>query len=100
MPHERPVPNWPRIEAVTRSDGTGEVTINGTSHAVAGDSHRDAIDAILARVTDTASKIGRPVRVTTSGHGGEWKLVVHPDGRVEEDSSQPSVAIAGRALGQ
>lgn len=98
MPQERPIPNWPRIKAVTHADGTGEVTINGTSHLVAADTHHDAIDTILDRITDTASKIGRPVRVTTSGHDGEWKLTVHPDGHVEEDSPQP--ATVGRALGQ
>jgi hypothetical protein len=98
MPQEQPVPNWPRIEAITRADGTGEVTINGTSHPV--DGGRDTIDAILARVTDTAAKLRRPVRVTTSGHDGEWKLIVHPDGHVEEDRPRPELAVAGRVLGQ
>ena len=86
---KNPVPAWPRIEAHTRADGTGEVTINGTSHPVAASRDGDVIDAVLARVTETAAKIHRPVRMTTSGYDGLWRLIVHPDGHVEEDGPQP-----------
>jgi len=56
------VPGWPRIEAVTRSDGTGEVTINGTSHPIATATLDDARAAVIDVVAATAAKVGRPVR--------------------------------------
>jgi len=79
------VPTWPKIDALTRPDGSGEVTINGTSHPIETNSIEDARSAILARVTETAAKMQRAVRVTTAGPDGEWPLIVHPDGTVEED---------------
>ncbi|WP_454293254.1 hypothetical protein [Salana multivorans] len=52
------VPTWPRIEAVTRQDGSGEVTINGTSRPIETTSLDEARAAIIAVVTETAGKMG------------------------------------------
>ena len=84
------VPPWPRIEAVTRPDGTGEFTIDGTSHPIQAATVEEARQTILARIADTAAKIGRPVRVTTSGPDGQRLLIVHPDGAVQADDSRPT----------
>jgi MinD-like ATPase involved in chromosome partitioning or flagellar assembly len=84
------VPTFPKIEARTYANGSGEVTINGTSHPIETTTLEDARAAILARVADTATKMQRPVRVTTSGPDGEWPLIVHPDGSVEPDESLPA----------
>ena len=34
MTDQTMIPTWPKIEALTRPDGSGEITINGTSHAI------------------------------------------------------------------
>ncbi|MGL4340138.1 MAG: AAA family ATPase [Rhodoglobus sp.] len=85
MTHTATVPTWPKIDAHTRDDGSGEITINGTSHPIDTTTLADARTAILARATDTAAKMQRPVRLTTRGPEGEWPLIVHPDGTVEAD---------------
>ena len=93
MTNTETVPAWPKIDARTREDGSGEVTINGTSHPIETTNLDEARSAILARVTDTAAKMQRPVRVTTTGPDGEWPLIVHPDGTVEPDpDTEPTPA--------
>ncbi|MFC8798098.1 hypothetical protein ACFT2C_10245 [Promicromonospora sp. NPDC057138] len=87
------VPVWPRIEAVTRSDGTGELTIDGTSHPIQAPTIEEARQTILTRIADTAAELRRPVRALASGPDGQWPLMVHPDGRVEDDDSRPAWAI-------
>ncbi|MBD3782984.1 MAG: ATPase, partial [Micrococcales bacterium] len=84
------VPTFPKIEARTHANGSGEVTINGTSYPIETTTLEDARAAILARVAETAGKMQRPVRVTTTGPDGEWPLIVHPDGSVEADDSLPA----------
>jgi len=88
MTHD--VPAFPRIEARTFDNGAGEVTINGTSHPIETSTIDDARAAIVAFSAETAQKVSRPVRVTTTGPDGEWPLIVHPDGSVEADESLPA----------
>lgn len=82
------IPTWPRIEARTRPDGTAELTINGTSYPIQTTSPQAARDEIIRRVTDTAAKIRRPVRMATTGPDGSWPIIVHPDGTIEADASR------------
>ncbi|MFI2363870.1 hypothetical protein [Promicromonospora sp. NPDC019610] len=81
------VPRWPRIDAIVREDGSGEVTIDGTFHPIATGSLEEARVEVLRRVTENAVQIGRPVRASATGPEGLWNLIVHPDGTVvpEED---------------
>ena len=81
------VPAWPRIEAITREDGSGEVTITGTSHPIQTTNLEDARAAIISLVAETATKVARPVRVTANGPEGRWRLIVHPDATVEADEA-------------
>jgi len=81
------VPCWPKIDAVVRNDGTGYVTINGTSHPIEAGSLDEARAAVLARATATATKVGRAVRVATTSPDGAFPLIVHPDGAVMPDPS-------------
>lgn len=82
------IPTWPTIQALTRADGTGELTINGTSYPIQAANVQDARNEIIRRVTETASKLGRAVHVATSGPEGQFPIVVHPDGRIEPDTTQ------------
>ncbi len=84
---DHPIPTWPSIRALTRADGTGEVTINGTSHPVDTTDPDRTREQIIALAALTAAKINRPVHMTTSGPDGDWALVVHPDGTVEDNTA-------------
>lgn len=78
---------WPRVEAVARRDGTGEVTVDGTFHPIVTNTLDEAVSAIIGVVTDVAAGLGRPVWMTARGPDGDWSLFVHPDGTVETDES-------------
>lgn len=83
------VPTWPRIEAVAREDGTGEVIVDGNAqHVAAGNLDQVRVEIIRA-VTNVAISFGRPVRVSTSGPDGYWPLIVYPNGAVIADEAQP-----------
>ncbi|MEV0952360.1 hypothetical protein [Promicromonospora sp. NPDC050249] len=86
------VPRWPRIDAIVREDGSGEVTIDGTFHPITAGSLEEARVEVLRRVTENAARVGRPVRASATGPEGLWNLIVHPDGTVvpEEDEPTPS----------
>jgi len=89
------VSNWPHIEAITRPDGSAEVTITGTSHPIETTSLEDARAAITAKVAGTATQLGRPVRMTTTDPDGQWSVIVHPDGTVQEDPAGATVPRQG-----
>ncbi|WP_419707551.1 ATPase [Promicromonospora sp. NFX87] len=86
------VPRWPRIDAIVREDGSGEVTIDGTFHPITAGSLEEARVEVLRKVTENAARVGRPVRASATGPEGLWNLIVHPDGTVvpEEDEPTPS----------
>ena len=84
------VPDFPRIEALTRPDGSGELTIQGTSYPIETTSADDARRVIIGRVAETATKLGRPVKVATRGPDGEWPIIVHPDGAIEANPAARS----------
>lgn len=81
--------NWPKVEAHARPDGSGEVVINGVNYPVETSTLDEARQAIIAKVTETATDLGRPVRVTTHDEDGIWPLIVGPDGTVSEDPDAP-----------
>lgn len=85
-----PTPStWPHVTATLNPDGTAQLTISGTSAPIAGRSVDDARGQVLARITATAAKLNRPVRAEVTDPEGEWTLLVHPDGGVEEDPAVP-----------
>ncbi|MBE1875318.1 AAA family ATPase [Myceligenerans pegani] len=88
------VRSWPQIEAVVRTDGSGEVRIDGNVYPVVTGSLEEARIEVLRRVTENAIQVGRPVRASAEGPEGVWKLVVHPDGTVvpEEEGPTPTGA--------
>ncbi|MGI5186650.1 hypothetical protein ACQEVI_00705 [Promicromonospora sp. CA-289599] len=85
-----PVPEWPRIEAVARPDGTGELTIDGVTYPVQAPTVEEVRLMVLARIADTAAELQRPVRVLAIELDGQWPLIVHPDGRVQADDGLPA----------
>lgn len=81
---------FPKIDAHLSADGTAKVFISGARHDVEADSLDEARAEVLALVAQTAVSVNRPVRMNTFGPDGEWPLIVHPDGTVAEDDSQPA----------
>ncbi|PPK93157.1 MinD-like ATPase involved in chromosome partitioning or flagellar assembly [Kineococcus xinjiangensis] len=76
---------WPCITVVVRADASAEVSINGVVQPVAAADVASARRAVLEFVTlHAADALGRPVHVAAVDPDGEWNLLVHPDGRVEE----------------
>jgi MinD-like ATPase involved in chromosome partitioning or flagellar assembly len=84
------IPAWPRAEATIHPDGTGQVTIGGTSHQVSAATLADARTAVIDLVAQTAAKLGRPLRTTTRDPDGHWPLIIYPDQRVEPDDDPPT----------
>lgn len=76
--------DFPKINAVLRPNGTGEVTINGTSHAIEADDESAVLADALRLITDTAVQLGRPVRVSTTDPDGQGLIIVSPEGIVSE----------------
>src|SRR4029453_11642612 len=79
--------DFPKIDAVLRSNGTGEATINGTSPAIQADDEAAAPSQALRLITDTAAELGRPVRVSTTDPDGQGLIIVSPEGVVSEAAS-------------
>ena len=85
-----PTPStWPPVGATLNPDGTAQLTISGKTTPIAGRSVDDARGQVLARITATAAKLNRPVRAEVTDPDGEWMLIVHPDGTVDEDATTP-----------
>ncbi|MEV7475252.1 chromosome partitioning protein ParA [Pseudarthrobacter oxydans] len=76
--------DFPKINAVLRTNGTGEVTINGTSHAIEAADEAAVLNDALRLITETAAQLGRPVRVSTTDPDGQGLIVVSPEGVVSE----------------
>ncbi|MFP3581330.1 chromosome partitioning protein ParA [Arthrobacter sp. SIMBA_036] len=76
--------DFPKINAVLRANGTGEVTINGTSHPIQAEDEAAVLSQALQLITETAAQLGRPVRVSTTDPDGQGLIVVTPEGIVSE----------------
>ncbi|MET3774088.1 MinD-like ATPase involved in chromosome partitioning or flagellar assembly [Arthrobacter nitrophenolicus] len=76
--------DFPKINAVLRTNGTGEVTINGTSHAIEAADEAAVLGEALRLISETAAQLGRPVRVSTTDPDGQGLIIVSPEGVVSE----------------
>lgn len=77
------VVTWPRISAAVYPDGTGSLTINGTSHPCAASSVDELRTGMVARCVTVASALHRPVRFTVTEADATWSLAVRPEGVVQ-----------------
>jgi ribosomal protein L40E len=77
------VPAFPRIDATIRENKTGELTINGTSHAVVAADLARLRAGVIAQCAATARKVKRPVRVTVVDVAGTYSIAIHPDAFVQ-----------------
>ncbi|TFD28246.1 MinD/ParA family ATP-binding protein [Cryobacterium cryoconiti] len=77
----------PRIRAMIRSDGTGDLLIDGVSQHITAADEAGVREEIINRVTDAARSIRRAVRLTAEDEQGQSPLIVHPNGDVEDDGA-------------
>lgn len=75
---------WPKVEAIIKEDGTGEVRIGGSIHPIQTGDLAAARAAAVQIVAGAAAKLGRNLRAAMSDPEGEWPLIIHADGTVEE----------------
>lgn len=78
------IPAYPRIEAILRRDGTGELTLNGTSRQLTASTVEQLRAGIITRCAATAATLRRPVRVHVSDVEANYNLAIHPDCFVQE----------------
>lgn len=81
---------FPKIDAHLSTDGTAKVFISGTPHDIAADDLPSARAEVVNLIAQTAKQLGRPVRVQTFGPDGQWPIIVHEDGSVDEDATLPA----------
>ncbi|MFC0456207.1 hypothetical protein ACFFGR_06525 [Arthrobacter liuii] len=81
-PAER-VPDWPKITATVRPDGTGNLTVNGTERACQAVTVDQLRAGMIARCTAIAARLRRPVRLTVTDDTSTWGLAVRPEGIVQ-----------------
>lgn len=84
--------NEPQITAIVRTDGTGEVFVDGDRSEVHASDVAGARGTVIARVADEAASRDRPVRVEITDLDGVYLLIVHPDGDVESEG--PVLAVS------
>lgn len=89
-PTTPPVSNWPIVKIVIYEDGTGRVSIAGNHQEVQADDVSQARENALAIVSQRAREMNRPLRAWTSDPSGQWPLIVHTTGEVEQDPSRPA----------
>ncbi|NDR53544.1 AAA family ATPase [Actinomyces sp. 565] len=82
--------DWPRVEAIINADGTAEVSIGGRAHHFAADSIDAARPEVIALIAQHAAQLGRPLRAVTNDPDGQWPLIIHADGVVENDPTTPA----------
>lgn len=84
------VSNWPLVKIVIYEDGTGRVSIAGNHQDIEADDVSQARETALALVSQRAREMNRPLRAWTSDPSGQWPLIVHTTGEVEQDPSRPA----------
>ena len=87
---------WPRVEAIIKEDGSGEVRIGGSIHPIQTADLSAARAAAVEIVAGAAAKLGRSLRAAMSDPEGEWPLIIHPDGTVEEADPNPAAQEPGK----
>lgn len=78
---------WPHIEIVIAADGTGTVNTGAAEHPVQAGDVDAAREHARSIATDTARRIGRPVRGTVTDPSGTWPLIFTPDGTTHPDTT-------------
>lgn len=71
------------IHVQTELDGSAIVTVDGQRQKIKGDSLDDARAKVRDFAVQYAARTGTPVQFASSDPAGEFTMLVHPDGRME-----------------
>lgn len=85
------------IHAQTEKDGSALITIDGRSQKIKGKSLEDARMIIRDVALSHAARLDKPVTFTSVDPSGEFAMLIHPNGHMEE-ATEESVeqAVAGQ----
>lgn len=86
---------FPSISVVLNDDQP-HVDIAGTQHPLEGRDLDQLRDNARRRITKTAEALGRPVQAIAHEPGGNWSLIIHPDGTVQDGPALPTIPKARR----
>lgn len=87
MTTEPTITNWPHVKADVSASGHATVSIGGTSKEIHAEDLAAARTAVIAHVSQAATMFGRSLRSTMTDPDGQWALIIHPDGTVEQDDA-------------
>ena len=82
--------SWPRVVAQVEAGGKARVNIGGTITDCTAGSVEGARARVIDQVGQTAAQLGRSLHAWMIDPGGQWPVIVRPDGTVEADpDSEP-----------
>ena len=87
-----PIPNYPVIMVDVRADGSAHLNVAGRHVDYPAGDVAETRTAVIAYAAGLARSMNRPVRMTTSGPDGTWKLAVHPNDTVTDLSPDSAKA--------
>lgn len=76
------------IHAQTEKDGSALITIDGRSQKIKGKSLEDARMIIRDVAINHAARLDKSVTFTSVDPSGEFTMLIHPDGRMEEATEE------------
>lgn len=76
------------IHAQTEKDGSALITIDGRSQKIKGKSLEDARIIIRDVVLNHAARLDKAVTFTSTDPSGEFTMLIHPDGHMEEATEE------------
>ena len=91
------IPNYPVINVDVRADGSAHVNVAGRHLDFPAGPVATTRVAVIRYAVDVAIALGRPVRMTSTGRDGTWKLAVHPNGSVSDLTEASSKREQGSA---
>lgn len=75
--------SWPRVVAQVEAGGKARVNIGGTITDCTAGSVEGARARVIDQVGQTAAQLGRSLHAWMIDPGGQWPVIVRPDGTVE-----------------
>ncbi|MFG1913065.1 hypothetical protein [Kribbella sp. NPDC048928] len=76
---------FPQIDIVLNDDRP-RLVVAGAEHPLTGQDLVELRENAIKRIAQTATALGRPVRVTAYEAESTWPLIIHPDGTVTDGS--------------
>ena len=89
---------WPLAQAKINPDGTAEVTIGGTENTLAAETMEEVRALSIELLAAKATQLGRPLRAIAQDPTGQWPIIVHPNGTVTTDETNPTTPSPAPAL--